>query len=54
MDAIEFLKKYFELCKGNDCETCPIGKSLDGGDYSVCAGFVFTNPEKIVDIVSNI
>ena len=55
MDAVEFLKKYFELCKSNECcENCPINKCLDDSDYSVCVGFMFNNPEKIVDAVSKI
>lgn len=56
MDAVEFLKKYHNLCKSNiKCKECPICKHIDNKyDYSICINFMFKNPEKIVEIISNL
>lgn len=56
MDAVEFLKKYFNICNSVDCcKNCPINNCLNtDDDYSVCTNFMFKNPEKVVDIISNI
>lgn len=56
MDAVEFLKKYFTICNSVECcRDCPINNYLNvEDDYGVCVNFMFKNPEKVVDVISNL